>query len=142
MGGRIAVPCHSIYHGTKFALEGLSESIRYELEPFGIKIILIEPGAVASNFWKNMKAATKPSESKSTDSPYSQMKTKISESLNRTVQNAMHPSEVANAILETVTSENPNFRYLVGKDAAMTIEARKNMSDVEFQDLIKKQFDI
>ena len=44
MGGRIAIPFHSIYHGTKFALEGLSESIQYELEPFGIKIILIEPG--------------------------------------------------------------------------------------------------
>jgi NAD(P)-dependent dehydrogenase (short-subunit alcohol dehydrogenase family) len=46
MGGRIAIPCHSIYHGSKFALEGLSESIQYELEPFGIKIILIEPGAI------------------------------------------------------------------------------------------------
>jgi short-subunit dehydrogenase len=58
MGGTIAIPCHSIYHGTKFALECLSESIQYELEPFGIKIILIEPGAVRSNFWKNMKPAS------------------------------------------------------------------------------------
>jgi short-subunit dehydrogenase len=48
MGGRIAIPFDSIYHGTKFALEGLSESMQYELEPFGIKIILIEPGAVGS----------------------------------------------------------------------------------------------
>lgn len=59
MGGRIAIPLDSIYHGTKFALEGLSESIQYELEPFGIKIILIEPGAVGSNFWKNLKMAMK-----------------------------------------------------------------------------------
>ena len=51
------VPFDSIYHGTKFALEGLSESIQYELEPFGIKIILIEPGAIGSNFWKNLKMA-------------------------------------------------------------------------------------
>jgi short-subunit dehydrogenase len=102
MGGRIAIPCHSVYHGTKFALESLSEY-----------------------FWKNMKTAntTKPSES--ADSPYSQMKIKISESLKRTVQNAMHPSEVAKAILEAITSDNPEFRYLVGKDATMTIEARK-----------------
>ncbi len=95
MGGRIAIPLDSIYHATKFALEGLSKSIQYEVEPFGIKIILIEPGAVSSNFWKNMKSATKPSESESTDSPYSQMKIKISEALNRAVQNAIHPSEVA-----------------------------------------------
>ena len=82
MGGRIAIPFHSTYHGTKFALESLSKSVQYELEPFGIKIILIEPGAVGSNFWTNMKMAAKPSESESTDSSYSQMKIKISESLN------------------------------------------------------------
>lgn len=139
MGGRIAIPYHSIYHGTKFALEGLSESIQYELEPFGIKIILIEPGAVSSNFWKNMKTAntTKPSES--ADSPYSQMKIKISESLKRTVQNAMHPSEVAKVILQAITSDDPDFRFLVGNDTTMVIEARKNMSDREFRNLIKKQ---
>jgi short-subunit dehydrogenase len=49
MGGRIAVPLDSIYHATKFALEGLSESVQYEVESFGIKVILIEPGAVGSN---------------------------------------------------------------------------------------------
>ena len=109
MGGRIAIPFDSIYHGTKFALEGLSKSIQYELEPFGIKIILIEPGAVSPNFWKNMKTAAKPSESESTDSPYSQMKIKISEALKQVRQNAIHPSEVAKAILEAVTSDNPDF---------------------------------
>ena len=61
MGGRVAVPLDSIYHGTKFALEGLSESLQYELASFGIKIILIEPGAVGSNFWKNLKIASKAS---------------------------------------------------------------------------------
>jgi hypothetical protein len=72
----------------------------------------------------------------------SQMKTKISESLNQAVQNAMHPSEVAKAILEAITSDNPDFRYPVGKDANTTIEARKNMSDAGFQDLLRKQFNL
>ena len=58
------------------------------------------------------------------------------------VQNTIHPSEVAKAILEAVTSDNPDFRYIVGKDATMIIEARKNMSYVKFRDLIKKQFDL
>ena len=62
LGGRISFPLNSAYHATKFALEGLSESIRYELEPFGIKIIVIEPGGVGSNFWKNLKMATKTSD--------------------------------------------------------------------------------
>ena len=59
MGGRIAVPLDPIYHGTKFALEGACESLQYELEQFGIKIILIEPGAIKSNFWSNLKIAEK-----------------------------------------------------------------------------------
>jgi NAD(P)-dependent dehydrogenase (short-subunit alcohol dehydrogenase family) len=59
LGGRISFPLNSPYHATKFALEGLSESIRYELEPFGIKIIVIEPGGVGSNFLKNLKCLQK-----------------------------------------------------------------------------------
>src|ERR671910_3400967 len=70
MGGRISIPLSSSYHGSKFALEGLSESIQYELEPFGIKIILIEPGAVGSNFWKNIKIAKL---SSNTNSLYTQL---------------------------------------------------------------------
>jgi NAD(P)-dependent dehydrogenase (short-subunit alcohol dehydrogenase family) len=56
LGGRISFPLNSAYHATKFALEGLSESIQYELEPFGIKIIVIEPGGVGSNFMHSRPA--------------------------------------------------------------------------------------
>ncbi len=49
VGGRIGIPDLSAYHSTKFALEGLSESISYELEPFGIRVVIIEPGIVRTN---------------------------------------------------------------------------------------------
>ncbi len=52
LNGLVAFPAISAYVGTKFALEGLSESIAYEVEPFGIKVILIEPGPIGSNFMK------------------------------------------------------------------------------------------
>src|SRR5918996_1138118 len=147
MGGRITTPLSSIYHGTKFALEGLSESIQYELEPFGIKIILIEPGTTSSNFMINLKmaAATKASghdDDNNTDSQYKQIENNMLESFNQMMQNTTHPSEVAKTILQAVMADNPDFRYVVGKDAAMLLEARKNMSDVEFRDLIKKQIGI
>ena len=146
MGGKIAIPLDSIYHATKFALEGLSESIQYELESFGIKIILIEPGAVGSNFWKNLKMAAKSTSSHddndNNDSPYRQMERKISESFKQMVQNTLHPSEVAKVILQAVISDNPDFRYVVGKDAAMILEERRNMSDREFQNFMKKQFNL
>src|SRR6476620_2009821 len=69
LGGRISFPLNSAYHATKFALEGLSESIQYELEPFGIRIIIIEPGGVGSNFLKNLRRSTKKT-SDGLDSPY------------------------------------------------------------------------
>jgi short-subunit dehydrogenase len=140
MGGRIAIPLDSIYHGTKFALEGLSESLQYELEPFGIKIILIEPGAVGSNFWKNLKMAMKISDPNI--SVYRQLENNMSEALKQMVQNTIPSSEVAKVILQAVTADNPEFRYVVGQDAAMIIEARVSMSDKEFQNLIKKQFNL
>lgn len=139
MGGRIAIPLSSSYHGSKFALEGLSESIRYELEPFGIKVILIEPGAVGSNFWKNIKIAKSSSDS---NSPYTQFGNKILKAYEQMEQNTISPSVVAKTILDAVTSNNPQLRYVVGEDAAKTLEARKNMPDNEFGDLIKKQFGI
>ncbi len=139
MGGRIAIPLSSPYHGSKFALEGLSESIQYELEHFGIKIILIEPGAVGSNFWKNIKIAKSSSDS---NSPYAQFGNQIMKAFKEMEQNVMNPSEVAKTILDAVTSDNPQLRYVVGEDATKTIEARKNISDEEFGDLIENQFGI
>jgi NAD(P)-dependent dehydrogenase (short-subunit alcohol dehydrogenase family) len=140
LGGRISFPLNSAYHASKFALEGLSESIRYELEPFRIKIIVIEPGGVGSNFLKNLKTATKTSDP--LNAPYRSMENKISEYFKQWSQNAIHPSEVAKVILQAVTSDNPDFRYVVGKDAAMALESRKNMSDKEFHDSIKKQINL
>jgi NAD(P)-dependent dehydrogenase (short-subunit alcohol dehydrogenase family) len=142
MGGRIAVPLDCIYHATKFALEGLSECLEYELEPFGIKIILIEPGAVGSNFWKNLKIASKTLSQNAADSPYKQIENNVSESFKQMEQNTIHPSEVAKVILQAVQSNNPDFRYVVGKDAATILEARRNLSDREFQSFIKKQFNL
>ncbi len=142
MGGRIAVPLDSMYHGTKFALEGVSESLQYELEPFGIKIILIEPGAVGSNFWKNLKIASKTSSHDNIDSPYKQIVNNVSESFKQMQQNTIHPSEVANVILQAVLSDSPDFRYVVGKDAAAIIEARRSMPDREFQHFMKGQFNL
>ena len=75
IGGLIGVPLNSAYAGSKFALEGFSESMKYELEDFGIKVILIEPGAVNTNFLETLEAqrAINP------DSPYLEFSKKASE---------------------------------------------------------------
>src|SRR5919197_1248482 len=138
LGGRISFPLNSAYHATKFALEGLSESIQYELEPFGIKIIVIEPGGVDSNFLKNLKMAAKTSDP--FKSPYRSIESSMSEYFKQWAQNTIHPSEVAKVVLQAITSDTPDFRYVVGKDAATFLETRRSMSDREFQNFMKKQF--
>ena len=137
MGGRIAIPLDSAYHGTKFALEGLSESLQYEVEQFGIKIIIIEPGAIKSNFFNNLKMASK---AQRPDSPYIQMMQKLNAGFSFMLENAPHPVEVAKVILAAASSEDPQLRYTVGDDAAMIVQAKRTMSDREFGNLMRKQF--
>ena len=135
MGGRIAIPFDSFYHASKFAVEGLSESLQYEAEPFGIRVVLIEPGAIKSDFWKNLKLTDNIQ-----GSPYTPTIQKVTKSFEVMSQNAIPPEAVANVILKAVLSNNPDFRYLVGEDAKSILEVRNNKSDREFHTFMKEQF--
>jgi NAD(P)-dependent dehydrogenase (short-subunit alcohol dehydrogenase family) len=137
MGGRIAFPLDPAYHGTKFALEGVSESVHYETEPFGIKVVLIEPGIIGSNFLRNAKLAQMAVEPSSPYAPMVQTLQKVAPSF---YDQATPPEEVAKAILKVVTIDNPDLRYVVGNDAIQMMKAREGMSDPEFEGLIKQQF--
>jgi NAD(P)-dependent dehydrogenase (short-subunit alcohol dehydrogenase family) len=137
IAGRFGSPLFPAYHGTKFALEGISESMRFETEPFGIKVVLIEPGAIATNVLKNAKVGQKTAEP---SSPYASMTKTWQKSLEHFFDQAAPPEEVAKVILKAVTSDNPGLRYLVGDDAKQLMEARKQMSDPEFEGLVKQQF--
>jgi NAD(P)-dependent dehydrogenase (short-subunit alcohol dehydrogenase family) len=135
--GRFGYPGGSAYVSTKFAVEGLSESMAYELEPFGIKVILVEPGVIKTNIANGMVIAEK---SQNPNSPYSQIMQKMSTSFEHMLENASSPDVVAKVVLKAVTSENPSLRYLAGKDVEMWIEAKRNMSDDQFYKMIKQSF--
>ena len=131
VAGRIGFPMASSYVGSKFALEGLSESMAYELEQFGIKIILIEPGVIDTNF-----AFVTPKKALGTKSSYSHLMSKMQTNLFSTIANGTSPKVVAQVILTAVTKENPERRYLVGNDAIELINARKNNTDKDFEKII------
>jgi NAD(P)-dependent dehydrogenase (short-subunit alcohol dehydrogenase family) len=135
--GRFGYPGGSAYVSTKFAVEGLSESMTYELEPFGIKVILIEPGVIKTNIANGMVIAKK---TQNPNSPYSQIMQKMSTSFEHMLENASSPDLVAKVVLQAVTSENPSLRYLAGKDVEMWIESKRNMSDDEFYKLMMQSF--
>ncbi|MFQ5940074.1 MAG: SDR family oxidoreductase [Nitrososphaerales archaeon] len=133
--GLVAFPGAPAYVSTKFALEGLSDAMRFELEPFGIRVVIIEPGLIGTNFRKAMVIAKK---AQDPNSPYAQFLQKITEGFTARSENATPADEVAKVILKAVTTENPEFRYLVGEDAIKWMEARKKMSDREFERFVKK----
>jgi NAD(P)-dependent dehydrogenase (short-subunit alcohol dehydrogenase family) len=135
--GRFGYPTGSAYVSTKFAVEGLSESMAYELEPLGIKVILVEPGVIKTNISNGMVIAKK---SQNSNSPYSQIMQKMSTSFEHMSENASSPDLVTKVVLQAVTSENPSLRYLAGKDVEMWVEAKRNMSDDEFYKMMKQSF--
>lgn len=131
--GRFGYPGGSAYVSTKFALEGLSESMAYELDRFGIKVALVEPGFVRTNF-SNVIAKR----SQEPNSEYSKMMEIMARRIEDMRQNSSSPELVANTVLEAVTSKNPNLRYLAGKDVEQWIGQKKKLSDKEFFNMIKE----
>jgi len=133
VAGRIGFPVSPAYISSKFALEGLSESMRYELSPFGINTIIIEPGVIKTNFMSSMKKSMKP------DSAYKEITEKVIMGISMMAEMGTPPQEVAKTIIKAVKSENPLPRYVVGNDAVMFLEAKKAKTDLEFENYIKKE---
>jgi len=91
IGGKMAMPLSSPYIGTKFAVEGLSESIAYDLEPFGIKVVIIEPGAIKTNFGTGMVVTEK---NLNPSSPYFKGMQQLKGALNSLLKNGSLPTKV------------------------------------------------
>ncbi len=135
MAGRVGFPLFPVYSGTKFALEGVSESMSIETNPLGIKIVIIEPGTIRSNFASNAIVGKKAADP---TSPYASQIEILQKSAARFINQGTPADEVAKVILNAVIIDNPELRYLVGNDAIQMIEARKGMSDQEFGILVKQ----
>jgi NAD(P)-dependent dehydrogenase (short-subunit alcohol dehydrogenase family) len=140
IGGIVGYPFSAAYCSTKFALEGLSESLSYEVDQFGIKVILIEPALVISDFHNNVKMPVKKGANNPDDSPYTQMMQKLFEEYKQVQEQYQIPAkEVAKVILGAAILDNPDRRYLVGKYSEMMKEAKMTMSDIECHNMMKRQ---
>lgn len=134
VAGRIGFPGSPAYISSKFALEGLSECMRYEMSPFGIKTIIIEPGVIKTNFFSSMKVVDgKP------DSPYKEITNKVLSGIKMMAEMGTPPVEVANTVIKAIETKDPLPRYVVGNDAQMFLEAKKMKTDIEFENYLKKE---
>jgi NAD(P)-dependent dehydrogenase (short-subunit alcohol dehydrogenase family) len=134
LAGRMGLPGSPAYISSKFALEGLTECLRYELGMFGIKITLIEPGVVKTNFFNSMRIP----ESKK-DPKYKQITENMLAGLKLMVEMGTPPSQVAEIVMRAIHDKEMMPRYIVGADAVMFMEAKKSKTDLEFEKYMSKE---
>ncbi|HEY0245413.1 MAG TPA: SDR family oxidoreductase [Mucilaginibacter sp.] len=138
IGGKMAFPLGALYHGTKFAVEGISESLSYEVEQFGGKVKIIEPGAIATDF----SGRSLDFSNDETLAEYQSIVGKTLSGMPAFFANASPASVVADAIYEAATDGTDRLRYTAGEDAKVIIEQRRQSDDASFAAGMKKQFGI
>ena len=138
IGGRMTFPLGSLYHGTKFAVEGLSEALQYELEPLGIRVKIVEPGMIATDFGGRSFDFRQTAEL--TD--YQPVVDKFFSVLGSAemAATASPPSVVSEAVWAAVTDGTARLRYTAGADAAAYMAARSAQDDATFIGGVKAQF--
>jgi NAD(P)-dependent dehydrogenase (short-subunit alcohol dehydrogenase family) len=137
MGGKIYTPLGGWYHGTKFALEAISDCMRLEAKPFGVNVVVIEPGGIRTE-WGGI-AAEKVKQA-SGHGAYAKQAEAVAAALGSDVNNrrSSPPQVIADAVGKAVTARRPKTRYAVGFGARPLIGARRLMSDRAFDSLITR----
>jgi len=135
MGGKIHEPMGSWYHATKFAVEGMSDCVRMELEPFGVDVVVIEPGAIQSEW----NAIARESLLRTSGSTAYAEQARISAGLlaGADKDTASPPTVVADAVWLAVTARKPKTRYLMGGGAKLLVGLRWLLSDRAFDRVMR-----
>jgi NAD(P)-dependent dehydrogenase (short-subunit alcohol dehydrogenase family) len=136
IGGLMTVPSYSVYNASKFAVEGLSEGLWYELGIFGVKVKLIEPGAIKTDFGGRSMDAWD-----SSNLPdYSDFMAKVKATRDNFVKNSSTPELVAGVIYEAATDPSDRLRYLAGPDARRFWPVRRWLGYKLQMKLVKRAF--
>lgn len=138
MGGRLAFPLYSIYHGTKWAVEGFSEALHYELKPFNIKVRLVEPGAIKTEFTGRSREFVKPIDTRA----YDDFVAKCVKVSIETGNNGEPPAKVARTIYKAATDKGWKMRYPVGAPAPMMLWLRKRIPDSWWFAIVRNSYKI
>lgn len=138
MGGKITFPLYSIYHATKFAVEGFTESLHYELAQFNIKMKLIEPGPIVTDFYGRSRQFIKPTNT----NQYDGFIQKFNDAAEKVMKHAEGPDVVAKVIYQAATDNSAQMRYAVGKPGPMLLRMRKLLSDKLYFLMVRKSYNL
>jgi NAD(P)-dependent dehydrogenase (short-subunit alcohol dehydrogenase family) len=137
MGGKIYTPLGGWYHATKFALEALSDCLRMEVKPFGINVVVIEPGGIQTE-WPAIAAGKL--KQASSGGPYAKQADAVATSLtsDATARRSSPPTLIAGTIAKAVTARRPRTRYAVGYGARPIIFLHDVLPDRAFDTFIRR----
>lgn len=136
MGGKIHTPLGAWYHGTKFALEAISDCLRMEVQPFGIDVVVIEPGGIKTE-WAGI-AADKLRETSGNGAYASQAKAMAESMIGEASRKRQSPPElIADTIAKAISGRRPKTRYAVGFGAKPMIFMRSLLSDRAFDGFMR-----
>lgn len=143
MGGRLTLPGGGFYHATKYAVEALSDALRFEVAGFGVQVVIIEPGIITTEFAQT--ALGKVAEAAKPGSPYEAFHTKLSSSLADIASGKMGaitagPDKVAEVIERAIGASRPKTRYLVTAGAHVFVALRRVLGDRGFDAFLRTQF--
>jgi NAD(P)-dependent dehydrogenase (short-subunit alcohol dehydrogenase family) len=127
VSGRVASPLMGAYNASKFAIEGIADALRMELRPWGVPVVLIEPGSIDTDLWRNAQETA--SEAADAMRPehrdlYADHLSGMRKAIARIQKQASPVDKVAEAIEKALTADRPKARYLVGTDAKMQVALR------------------
>jgi short-subunit dehydrogenase len=137
VAGRIARPLSSVYDATKHALEAISDGMRGELAPFGIKVVVIEPGFILTEFLSVANEKSKPVIER--DSPYAPFFTGFGESSNRLRRMAGRPADIALLVVKALAAPHPRARYAAPRHARLLLALRRWLPERLFDYLVSRQ---
>jgi len=136
VGGRITFPLISLYHSTKWAVEGFSEALLYEMEPFNIKVKIVEPGGVNTDFGsRSLVMEHNPALAEEYNNLVNVQQAAMQEMMKP--ENMSTPELVAEVIYNAATDDTNKLRYVAGADAEQLLAARQQMNDEDFIKMMK-----
>lgn len=136
MGGRLTFPLYSLYHGTKWAVEGFTESLQHELKPFNVKVRIIEPGPIKTDFYGRSMDNPEPAPESDADDPYAEYVDRALGSMQASGANGAAPEVVAKVIYRAATSRTGRLRYPAGATGRMLLILRRLLPDGIFNGLV------
>jgi NAD(P)-dependent dehydrogenase (short-subunit alcohol dehydrogenase family) len=141
MGGKLVFPGGGAYHATKHAVEAFSDALRFEVAGFGIKVVIVEPGLITTNFDQAAVASMDLDD----DGPYGEFNRRVASATSDVYSGPMKrlggpPEAVAKVVEKALTARNPRARYTVTPSAKLTLATRGLMSDRMWDRAMRSQF--